>query len=169
MAYIFGDVCTCHYAGVLQLMKDNQGRGHFFVQVSNSAPKGWQSNINYTWTDSYPGWGVVSDYKDGRITEDEYTAAYSKYTLHNKWALLLEGWKQIVKMADKKLIILLCWEGPGQFCHRNLLKKFLWEEKMIFAILNQDIIVDYDYYSTLDKDQRSLEWNQIVGYCTYTD
>lgn len=68
-----------------------------------------------------PSWKIVMAYKNGKITEQEYAAAYyemmeASYKNHpSEWAALLA----------KEKIVLCCYCPAGAFCHRLLLAKIL--------------------------------------------
>ena len=70
------------------------------VQISNSAPM----QTDYTIRPAIPAWSLVAAHKTKRITNEQYTERY---------------------IAD---IILLCYEKPGNFCHRHILAKKLNED-----------------------------------------
>ena len=61
---------------------------------------------------------LVIDYLKGRIDSDEYTKVYYKQLQENKKAILLAA-----SCFDD--FVLLCYEKPGEFCHRNLLSIWL--------------------------------------------
>jgi hypothetical protein len=66
-----------------------------------------------------PPWSLVGAYKTGRISQSEYTEVYNK---------------QISKLDINKVIadigkdaILLCYEHPNDFCHRQLAANWVRE------------------------------------------
>lgn len=59
---------------------------------------------------------LVLDYKSGKINKHEYTKIYQKQ-LNN-----LDPCKVYEDLKDS---IILCWEPPWRFCHRNLIAKWL--------------------------------------------
>lgn len=61
---------------------------------------------------------LVYDYKEGRITEEQYTEKYN-------YQLSLLDPKHVYEVLKDS--ILLCWEVPGDFCHRRLVAE--WIEK----------------------------------------
>ena len=164
--YIFGDVTTCYYGGVDKLIRDNPRRGLFLVQTSNSKPPSFK--VDYNWETSHPGWDLVNKYKANKVDKNQYTKIYGEIVLHNKWGILLEDWKEIVKMAKGKMIVLLCWEPTG-FCHRELLIDFLFEEGLIFAVLNRDVVVSSQQYDEFSEYEQELEQNLIMGHTTYAN
>lgn len=88
------------------------------VCISRTAPKGFVANevIPLLSPDSRTLW----DYKDGRIDKDEYTRQYVGKLDRNKTFV-----RQVFDGLERKYpgrdVALLCWEAPGEFCHRRLL------------------------------------------------
>lgn len=100
-------------------------RKMLLVQISNSVPKGFVPDSGFP--EAIPDWrSIVAPYKDGNISEEEYTIRYVK---------LLEGRRPSIDRAvrrletmsalQKKTPVLLCYEKPGDFCHRHILAKWL--------------------------------------------
>jgi hypothetical protein len=64
-----------------------------------------------------PTWDMVNKYKQGKISDATYTRRYN--------AILKElDANQIVKEFPSGSI-LLCWETPGDFCHRRLVANWI--------------------------------------------
>ena len=64
-----------------------------------------------------PSWDLVTGIKSGSLTAEEYTVAYVKQ-------LDSIGVDKILAMF-KDGDILLCYEKPGDFCHRHILANWL--------------------------------------------
>ena len=67
-----------------------------------------------------PPWSLVSDFKDGRLTEDKYTDIYSD--------ILLQGiasspavWVKFIALDEATLV---CYCKAGDFCHRVVAAHF---------------------------------------------
>lgn len=64
-----------------------------------------------------PPKSLLWDYKTGRITENEFKSMYRNLVLRglnpHAWAKRLQG------------KVLLCWEKPGDFCHRHIVADWL--------------------------------------------
>ncbi len=68
----------------------------------------------------FPPFQLVMDYKNGKVSEEEYT---EKYLTHLNSQDL--NWnKAIEKLQD---CILLCYCKKGQFCHRHIIAGILRE------------------------------------------
>lgn len=67
-----------------------------------------------------PTWEMVKGYNEGKLTERQYTNRYNK---------ILAGLdpKFVLKSLPSGSI-LLCWENPGEFCHRRLAAKWIEKE-----------------------------------------
>lgn len=106
----------------------------FLFAVTASKPKffnGKHLNCvapNYKWVD---------DYKQGRITELQYTDLYIKYLNNNKENII----SQIKSLPDNSM--LLCYEVNGKFCHRHILANWLRQ--------NGILIEEYGF-NELDKE-----------------
>lgn len=63
-----------------------------------------------------PSW-LLQDYKSGEVTEDEFRHYYCNLVLNGlspfAWGKKLQG------------RVLLCWEKPGDFCHRHIVAEWL--------------------------------------------
>lgn len=79
-----------------------------------------------------PTWELLKDYKEGRCDEDDYTIRYLEQLADAK----LDPYDVIDNMADGS--ILLCYEGPGKFCHRYIAAE--WIERGTGVIVRE--IVD---------------------------
>ena len=60
-----------------------------------------------------PSWNLVSNYKEGRISEQDYVKRY-----HEEYLSKLDPQKTFNEIGEESII--LCYEKPGKFCHRNL-------------------------------------------------
>jgi hypothetical protein len=89
------------------------------VSIAGLAPKDFKDKFpNYRRYESLvPPKQLVLDYKSTKITKKEYTRVYKE---------------QIFKLDpfnvynDLKDSIILCWEKPGQFCHRILVANWIF-------------------------------------------
>ena len=67
---------------------------------------------------------LLADYKDGKISEEEYTKEYIKYLDELKENGFLEKFVNYYNNHSMD-VVLLCYEAPGKFCHRHLLANYL--------------------------------------------
>lgn len=69
-----------------------------------------------------PLWGLVDNYKKGKITKDEFIECYKRDTLsHLSPDLVIQ--ELVEEYGDK--ILLTCWEGRNKFCHRYIVMDWL--------------------------------------------
>ena len=87
------------------------------VSIACSAPKSFNGK---TYDDLVPSWSLVNKYKKGVIDKKTYVNIYKLQVLNK-----LNPKKVYKDLKDK---ILLCWEGPGNFCHRIIVAKWIEEE-----------------------------------------
>lgn len=87
------------------------------IGISYSVPKWFDKSRHLCML--APTWDLVGGYKDGSITQQEYTTRYVQ---------LLEG-REIDPMGIAHNLpegtILLCYERPGDFCHRRVLAEWV--------------------------------------------
>jgi hypothetical protein len=91
------------------------------VGVSNSYPKGlsWLRGMK-TYRPFCPGWALVKDYKQGKISWQNYSEIYREEILGK-----LDPEKVYHDLGDA---VLLCWEKPRTTpCHRRLIAEWFYE------------------------------------------
>lgn len=71
-----------------------------------------------------PSWGLLNDYKSGKITWRQYEERFRK-EMNND--VCVAAMRKIKWEAKTKDIFLICYEGPGKNCHRHILKKMIEE------------------------------------------
>ena len=83
------------------------------ISIARWAPSGFANNV---YPDLYPPADLLRDYKDGKVSEEEYTRRYKREVLakFNPVAMYKE--------LDGK--VLLCYEKKGAFCHRNIVAEW---------------------------------------------
>lgn len=98
-----------------------------------------------------PTWEMVMGYKEGKITDEEYTRQYHQI-IKKRWSGgSYEEGKILLKefMEPKERIILACYCRANTFCHRYLLK---------------DILVKQGAeYGGEVKDIKTLKFKTLVG------
>lgn len=71
-----------------------------------------------------PKWEFFNDYKNGVITADEYTDQFYKLVL--KPLNVYDTYHMLIKEYGED-VTLLCYEKPGQFCHRRIVATWFEE------------------------------------------
>jgi hypothetical protein len=98
------------------------GRHPLAVAISNGT-RGYPAIRRYR--PLMPPWALVTASREGRIGRDEFTAAYRRQLSRLDAA-------QVVQEVGPDAI-LLCWEAPGEFCHRRIAAEWLETELGIFV------------------------------------
>jgi len=94
--------------------------GPLGVSIANSAPRIFAGP---TYRPLVPPWGLVKGYIDRKVSKEEYTDKYLKQLE------LLDPNKIYNELFEihKENPVLLCWEFPGDFCHRRIVGNWLGE------------------------------------------
>jgi hypothetical protein len=95
------------------------------VAVSNTYPRHltWLKNI-HQYRKLCPGWALVKDYKQHRISWQNYVEIYREDILEK-----LDAQKVFNDLGYDAVI--LCWERPGQLCHRRLIAEWFFDHLKI--------------------------------------
>lgn len=117
-----GGIFISYYASKDTNMDD------YIVQISTSCPKGVLPDICFQ--SLYPDYRtMVSPHKAGIISDEEYIRRYTEQVLNPNRNRILAGIKELSVTAKEegRDIRLMCWEKPGDFCHRYLVSNWLNE------------------------------------------
>lgn len=68
-----------------------------------------------------PTWPMVMGYKNGTLSEAQYTADYVSL-MTSSYRENKERWLEVLNMGE---VTLLCYCKPGAFCHRTILAQLL--------------------------------------------
>ena len=71
---------------------------------------------------------LLGDYKQGKITDEEYTERYT-FEMRNSYMVNRDEWTDL--LSKSRGVALSCYCGRDCFCHRKLLVDFL--EKICFS------------------------------------
>ena len=97
------------------------------VGVSNSYPKGlsWLKGMR-SYKPFCPGWALVKDYKQGKISWQNYSEIYLNDILDK-----IDAERAFNDLGEDA--VLLCWEKPGKqlFCHRRLIAEWFYDRLQI--------------------------------------
>jgi len=85
--------------------------------IARNQPKGCRF---ITLKDLQPTQKMMSEYKSGRISWDQYTEQYIRILDGSKWLLT-----KIAEMAKEDDVILICYEKVLDNCHRTLIAEYL--------------------------------------------
>jgi hypothetical protein len=90
------------------------------VRISNSYPTKivWFQTVRI-YKPLCPNWDLIQKYKTNKISKEEYEQIYSKFLN------LLDPMEVYADLGENA--ILLCWERPGVFCHRQIVAKWIYD------------------------------------------
>lgn len=91
-----------------------------FIKMSISLSIPARFAVDYQIREFMPTWELLNDYKTRKIDEAEYYKKYIALLNSRNLEPIVKGLQNL----DKD-VVLLCWEKPGNFCHRHLLAKYL--------------------------------------------
>ena len=91
-------------------------RGNMGVSIARSTPS-WFTGKRYS--PLMPPWDLIKGYKNGAVPEEEYAKIY------NKLLDDLDPQEVYLRLQDR---VLLCWEKPGDFCHRRLVADWIQQK-----------------------------------------
>jgi len=89
------------------------------LSISKSVPKGFKVDGSLSFL--VPSSQLLTDWKVGQISEDEYTQRY-RVQIKQSWSDVTT-W--LNNLAPQPQTTLLCWERQGEFCHRNLVARLV--------------------------------------------
>lgn len=107
-----------YYTSYFAKMKMLNGK-YTLASITAKKPKFCNSSV-LDWSFLGPSSSLLNAYKAGEVSEEEYTRIYID-DLSKMWSKISDF---IIENKDKN-IVMLCYEGPGKFCHRHLLSNFL--------------------------------------------
>jgi len=87
------------------------------VAITGVKPS-WLPNVAH-YPELAPPWSIVSAYKQGRMTQEEFTQLYLQTIVRKN------GSPSVVLAELEEGSILLCYEKSGQFCHRHIAAEWL--------------------------------------------
>jgi uncharacterized protein YeaO (DUF488 family) len=93
------------------------------VAISGAVPKDYKGK---RYKKLAPSWNLVNEYKTGIINEKQYKDRYYKEVLSKLNAR--DVYNEIGEDA-----ILLCYEKPGEFCHRRIVAEWIFDNIQILV------------------------------------
>jgi len=96
----------------------------YFIAVSRKIPSK-KCGCDSVYTSLAPSLKLLRDYKNGNINSLGYTELYKLEIKAN--ASAMRYMRKIKNISKERDVFLVCWEGPGKFCHRHILKEIIEE------------------------------------------
>ena len=84
------------------------------ISIARGMPKGW--DLKRCIPELFPTWAMIK----GKLGHDEFTRQYHKYVLDK-----LDPYKILEKANG---MVMLCWETPDKFCHRETVANWIEKE-----------------------------------------
>jgi len=106
---------TSYYANIPAIKKELNSKEKL-VSISLYPPSYLKSQISHA-PELAPSKKLLADYKNGLVNDEQYTEIYINETLSKL------NPAEIFKKYDGK--VFLCFEKTGDFCHRNIVSKWL--------------------------------------------
>lgn len=70
-----------------------------------------------------PRWSFLKDYKDGKITSDEYIVLYNELVLSKLDPQIVLN--ELIALNDNnENFTMICYEKPSDFCHRHIVAEW---------------------------------------------
>lgn len=110
-------IYTSYYANIRNLPKDST-----LVSISRGIPK-YIQNIDHHFLTYAPSSKLLKDYKYKNLSEKEYIQRYYKETLNELEPYLVYSF--LLSLIEQGPLMLLCYEKPGDFCHRHIYSNWL--------------------------------------------
>ena len=112
------------YTGYFAKLKNYEEKGLIPISICGKAPD-WYNGLQYKVL--APKWGFFNEWKNGlhKGNNDYYIEHFQKEVLDTlDYNSVLN---QLARRSNGKLdsVILLCYEKPGDFCHRHLVADWL--------------------------------------------
>ena len=116
-------VFTSYYGNVTNLLKN----GCVPVGISCFKP-GWFNWYNLTYV--APSADLLRRYKNGTTDKDGYIHEFKQMLLNRDAKRFVFNLQKIVEQYGEgyKDVAIICYEKPGQFCHRHLVAEWLEEQ-----------------------------------------
>lgn len=115
------------YTGYFAKLKIYKQENLIPVSIAGVAPSWYTHSNEFEFKKLAPKFWFYKKYKDGIFTKEEYTKHYLNEVL-SKWENPNTLKQELIDLFQKENsngIILLCYESPNNFCHRQIVREFL--------------------------------------------
>lgn len=107
------------YTGYFAKTKKYMEAGLVPISIAGKAPVFYEG-IQYK--KLAPSFNLVYSYKSGEITSEEYIPLYYKEVLNRYTVLEIQS--DLSSLSEGKDVVLLCYETPKDFCHRQVVSEW---------------------------------------------
>ncbi len=84
-----------------------------------------------------PSWKLLNDYKVGRIDWAQYT---ERFRCEMECDLCKEEMKRIWDLSQTRDVFLVCYEKPGENCHRYILMELMMSYSETVSSNHEDLL-----------------------------
>ena len=131
--------CTARY-GVRLLCHPNLKRGgimyytSYFANIKNLPPdvvpvaicgKSPEGYKGLQYKKLAPTWQIYRDWKYDHHNNETYTHQFQSQILHGHDPIVIE--QELLQLTGGKPFCLICYEKPGDFCHRHIVAEWMKE------------------------------------------
>lgn len=153
---------TSYYAKYKEIPKD-----YMCIGISRVCPfKDWNISgtfpnfIFYKNNELAPSEDLLSGYKDGKYTEQDYKRIYVTQVFNWFKDLNMTVGEWAERLAEifygYRAVVFLCYETPDKFCHRHILRKFMNLQGIDCEEFDIDVGDVYGYASKNNTDSVEL-------------
>ena len=143
------------------------------VSISRSVPKDIKGHIPEM-QDLAPSWETLNEYRNGNIDADGYTESFYKDLMKSGYAAdtkifgmkekiarinALEALKTIA--GDSGTVTLLCWEKPGDLCHRHVIREWLGGKSFEEILRGKTASLDMSDERTISPERAFIQESGI--------
>jgi Protein of unknown function, DUF488. len=115
------------YTGYYAKLPLYESNGLIGISIAGKAPAFWETSDRLQYKKLAPKYWFFQKYKSGEYKEHDYRIAYYKEVLNTLKAKNV--FNELAKLSyNSDKIILLCYEKPGDFCHRRIVADWLETE-----------------------------------------
>lgn len=111
--------------GYFAKLKKYTELGYVPIGIVRFKPKWYSYKNKVTFA---PSIQLLSSFKDGNITSEEFSNLYIEETKNNNGVLKFKEMVRLYKTLGVEKIILLCFEKSEDTCHRHVLAEYLNKE-----------------------------------------
>jgi uncharacterized protein YeaO (DUF488 family) len=107
---------TSYFANIHKL----KAQGINTISISRKAPE-WYTGAQYKAL--APNYWLLKQYKDKTIDTENYTNYFYTDVLDKLDPAIV--WHDLTQLGNGENIAILCYERPGEFCHRRIVAEWL--------------------------------------------
>lgn len=115
------NIVTSYYPKIDLLIK----AGYTVISIAGKAPAFYEREY-LEYKKLAPKYSFFSEWKDKKITNEDYVRLYKEQVLKGLGPQTIL--QELIFLANSCKFALLCYEKPGDFCHRHIVAKWFSQE-----------------------------------------